>query len=175
MAGKPTSDIMPNHVHGDGPDRQPARVTLFLFATGIENSYPTIQNGRVRRDQMEECGHYRQRQPDFELLEDLNIRFLRYGPALHKTFLGQGRYDWELTDLTFAWLKEHDLIPIVDPCHFGVPDWIGDFQNPDFPALFAEYARAFARRRRRSRSPATRPKATASSPTALTSNPATRS
>src|SRR5262249_19940353 len=31
-------------------------------------------------------------------------------------------------------------------CHFGVPDWIGNFQNPDFPALFAEYAGAFARR-----------------------------
>jgi beta-glucosidase len=27
-----------------------------------------------------------------------------------------------------------------------VPDWIGDFQNPDFPALFAAYAGAFARR-----------------------------
>ena len=137
---------MSDRSHGDGPDRQPTRVTLFLFATGIENSYPTIQNGRVRRDQMEECGHYDQWQRDFELLGDLNIRFLRYGPPLHKTFLGQGRYDWEFTDLTFAWLKERDVIPIVDLCHFGVPDWIGDFQNPDFPALFAEYARAFAHR-----------------------------
>jgi hypothetical protein len=27
-----------------------------------------------------------------------------------------------------------------------VPDWVGDFQNPDFPALFAGYAGAFARR-----------------------------
>ena len=137
---------MSDRSHGDGPDRQPTRVTLFLFATGIENSDPTIQNGRVRRDEMEECGHYDQWQRDFELLGDLNIRFLRYGPPLHKTFLGQGRYDWEFTDLTFAWLKERDVIPIVDLCHFGVPDWIGDFQNPDFPALFAEYARAFAHR-----------------------------
>jgi beta-glucosidase len=137
---------MSDRSHGDGPDRQPTRVTLFLFATGIENSYPTIQNGRVRRDQMEECGHYDQWQRDFELLGDLNIRFLRYGPPLHKTFLGQGRYDWEFTDLTFAWLKKRDIIPIVDLCHFGVPDWLGDFQNPDFPELFAEYARAFAHR-----------------------------
>ena len=137
--------IMRDPSHGDG-DRQPTRVTLFLFATGIENSYPTIQDGRVRRDQMEECGHYRLWQRDFELLEDLNIRFLRYGPPLHKTFLGQGRYDWDFTDLTFAWLRERDIVPIVDLCHFGVPDWIGDFQNPDFPELFAEYARAFAHR-----------------------------
>jgi beta-glucosidase len=30
----------------------------FMFATGIENSYPTIQNGQVRVDEMEKCGHY---------------------------------------------------------------------------------------------------------------------
>jgi beta-glucosidase len=78
---------------GDGPDRRSTRVTLFLFATGIENSYPTIQNGRVRRDQMEECGHDDQWQGDFELLGNLNIRILHYVPPLHKTFLGQGRYD----------------------------------------------------------------------------------
>ena len=137
---------MSDHCYSDDPDRQPTRIPLFLFATGIENSYPTIQNGRVRRDQMEECGHYRHWQRDFDLLEDLDVRFLRYGPPLHKTFLGQGRYDWEFADLTFARLKQRDVVPIVDLCHFGVPDWIGDFQNPDFPALFAQYAGAFARR-----------------------------
>lgn len=39
-----------------------------------------------------------------------------------------------------------DIVPIVDLSHFGVPDWIGNFQNSDFPALFADYARAFAQR-----------------------------
>jgi beta-glucosidase len=34
----------------------------------------------------------------------------------------------------------------VDLCHFGVPDWIGNFQNPDFPRLFRGYARDFASR-----------------------------
>ena len=37
-------------------------------------------------------------------------------------------------------------MPIVDLCHFGVPDWIGNFQNPDLPELFATYAGAFAGR-----------------------------
>jgi beta-glucosidase/6-phospho-beta-glucosidase/beta-galactosidase len=36
--------------------------------------------------------------------------------------------------------------PLADLNHFGVPDWIGNFQNPDFPRLFAEYCEAFARR-----------------------------
>ena len=31
-------------------------------------------------------------------------------------------------------------------CHFGVPDWMGDFQNPELPMLFAEYAGAVAER-----------------------------
>jgi beta-glucosidase len=128
------------------PDRNVTRTPLFLFATGIENSNPTIENGRVRRDQMEECGHYRLWERDFDLVEELGIRFLRYGPPLHKTFLGQGRYDWDFADLTFAQLKAREIVPIVDLCHFGVPDWIGDFQNPDFPELFATYAGAFAGR-----------------------------
>ena len=39
-----------------------------------------------------------------------------------------------------------EIVPLADLCRFGVPDWIGNFQNPDFPALFADYARAFATR-----------------------------
>ena len=38
------------------------------------------------------------------------------------------------------------ITPIVDLCHFGVPDWVGGFDDPDWPGLFAEYARAFAER-----------------------------
>jgi beta-glucosidase/6-phospho-beta-glucosidase/beta-galactosidase len=34
----------------------------------------------------------------------------------------------------------------VDLCHFGVPDWMGNFQNPDFPEQFGTYAAAFADR-----------------------------
>jgi beta-glucosidase len=118
----------------------------FMFATGIENSYPTIQNGRKRVDEMEKCGHYKHWRTDLELLQDLDVRFLRYGPAIHKAWLAPDRYDWDFADLTFGYLKEIDVVPIVDLCHFGVPDFIGDFQNPDFPELFGGYARAFAQR-----------------------------
>jgi beta-glucosidase/6-phospho-beta-glucosidase/beta-galactosidase len=118
----------------------------FMFATGIENSIPTIDNGRVRIDQMAKCGHYQHWRTDFELLKELEIHFLRYGPPLHTTFRGPGRYDWDFVDETFGYLKVHEIVPIVDLCHFGVPDWIGNFQNPDFPQLFAAYASDFARR-----------------------------
>ncbi|PTY05951.1 glycoside hydrolase family 1 [Opitutaceae bacterium EW11] len=119
-----------------------------MFASGIENSIPKIQNGRVRVDEMEKCGHYRHWQKDFDLVQELGIGFLRYGPPLHRTWLGHGKHDWAFADETLADLRRREVIPIVDLCHFGVPDWIGDFQNPDFPALFAGYARALAERYR---------------------------
>jgi beta-glucosidase/6-phospho-beta-glucosidase/beta-galactosidase len=120
--------------------------TTFMFATGIENSIPTINNGRTRIDQMEKCGHYKHWRTDFDLLDELDIQVLRYGPPLHTSFLGPGRYDWSFADMTFGEIQRRNLIPIVDLCHFGVPDWIGNFQNPDFPDLFATYAEDFARR-----------------------------
>ncbi len=120
--------------------------TSFMFATGIENSCPTIDGGRTRVDEMEKCGHYKHWRTDFELLRELDIEVLRYGPPIHTTFLGPERYDWSFADLTFGALKAQNVVPIVDLCHFGVPDWIGNFQNPDFPRLFADYATAFAKR-----------------------------
>jgi beta-glucosidase/6-phospho-beta-glucosidase/beta-galactosidase len=118
----------------------------FMFATGIENSCPTIKDGRHRVDELEKCGFYKHWKTDFQLVEELGIRFLRFGPPINKCWLGPGKYDWSFVDETFADLRRRDIVPIVDLCHFGVPDWIGNFQNPDFPALFEGYARDFARR-----------------------------
>lgn len=121
----------------------------FMFATGIENSYPNIMmpDGTTKRvDEMEKTGHYIHWEKDFELVKEMGIEFLRYGPPYYKTHLAPGKFDWSFTDLTFNRLKELDITPLVDLCHFGVPDWLGDFQNPDFPYYFAEYATAFATR-----------------------------
>jgi beta-glucosidase len=118
----------------------------FIFATGIENSYPTVGRARTRVDEMGKCGHYDNWRTDFHLVEELGTTFLRYGPPIFSTWLGDGRYNWDFADLTFADLRRRDITPIVDLCHFGVPDWIGDFQNSDFPTLFARYAQSFATR-----------------------------
>jgi beta-glucosidase len=120
----------------------------FIFATGIECSYPTIETsqGVIRRDQLEECGHYERWREDFQLTLDLGITFLRYGPPYYKMHLGAGQYDWSWTDEVMPVMREMGIVPIIDLCHFGVPDWIGDFQNPDFCFHFADYARAFAER-----------------------------
>ncbi|WP_201306160.1 family 1 glycosylhydrolase [Roseomonas harenae] len=119
-------------------------VPHFMFATGIEGSIPTVDGRRV--DQMVASGHVRRWAEDFALVSELGCGFLRYGPPLHTTWLGEGRYNWTFADETFAALRHQGTYPIADLCHFGVPDWIGNFQNPDFPRLFAGYAQAFARR-----------------------------
>jgi beta-glucosidase/6-phospho-beta-glucosidase/beta-galactosidase len=121
----------------------------FMFATGIENSYPTIKledGSTFRVDEMEKTDHYRRWKEDFGLVKELGIEYLRYGPPYYKTHTGPGSYDWSFADETFNALKEMEITPIADLCHFGVPGWIGNFQNPDFPPLFAEYALAFADR-----------------------------
>ena len=120
-----------------------------MFATGIENSYPMItlpDGSRKRVDEMEKCGHYKYWKEDFNLVKETGIEFLRYGAPLHTTHVGPGKYDWAFCDETFNYLKELGITPLVDLCHFGVPDFIGDFQNTDWPFYFAEYAREFAKR-----------------------------
>ncbi len=132
-----------------GPIAAGTNGARFMFATGIECSCPMItgRDGRDQRvDQLESSFHYRHWREDLALVSELGLRFLRYGPPYHLVQQGPNRFDWEFTDQVFAELARLRIEPIVDLCHFGVPDWIGNFQNPDFPELFAEYAQAFARR-----------------------------
>jgi beta-glucosidase/6-phospho-beta-glucosidase/beta-galactosidase len=124
-------------------------MTNFMFATGIENSYPTIllPDGATKRvDEMEKCGHYERWKDDFRLVKEMGIKFLRYGAPYYKSHVAPGKYDFAFADETFNFLKESGIEPIADLCHFGVPDWLENFQNPDFPAHFAEYTKAFAAR-----------------------------
>jgi beta-glucosidase/6-phospho-beta-glucosidase/beta-galactosidase len=118
----------------------------FMFATGIECSYPTLEAGRWRMDQMAACGHYRHWRTDLQLVRDLGLRYLRYGPPLHLIHQGPGQYDWAFLDEVTAEMQRLDLVPIMDLCHFGLPDWLQNFQNPEVPQALADYAKSFARR-----------------------------
>ena len=137
------------HKQESKPSFRALQPRQFMFATGIENSYPTIAlaNGKTKRvDEMEKCGHYKHWREDFALVKELDIEFLRYGPPYYSTHLAPGKYDWSFADETLNALHEMGIRPIADLCHFGVPDWLENFQNPDFPKFFAEYAQAFAAR-----------------------------
>jgi beta-glucosidase/6-phospho-beta-glucosidase/beta-galactosidase len=147
---------------GYAPDKQPSRPAArhhrsskatrrtpsaaFMFATGIECSYPTIEQGRWRRDEMDSTRHYQMWQRDFELARKIGITHIRYGPPLHLIFTGPGRYDWDYCDPQLEELHEFGPEPIVDLCLFGLPTWLGTFQNPDIASALEEYAAAFAER-----------------------------
>jgi beta-glucosidase/6-phospho-beta-glucosidase/beta-galactosidase len=118
----------------------------FMFATGIECSYPTIGHGRVRRDLLDECGHYVHWKQDLRLVHDLGLKVLRYGLPYHRMHRGIGRYDWSFADAVMQEMRRLGITPILDLLHFGVPDWLGNFQNPELPLRFAQFAGAVARR-----------------------------
>ena len=91
------------HAHDTTPNVTPyaaskGALEAFMFATGIENSYPTIQlpdGSRKRIDSMEKSGQYRRWREDFDLVKGLALDFLRYGPPYYRVHRGPGQYDWD--------------------------------------------------------------------------------
>ncbi len=145
-AGQYSGDEYGGSSGSDGSGLPLSHLGNFMFATGIECSNPTIDNGRTRRDLLEECGHYAHWREDLRLVKSLGLRVLRYGLPYHRVHVSEKRYDWSFADEVMAEIKRLGITPILDLLHFGVPDWIGDFQNPELPLHFARYAAAVAKR-----------------------------
>jgi len=118
----------------------------FMFVTGIECSYPTIDQGKTRRDLLDECKHYERWKDDFGLVKELGLNVLRYGLPYYSIQKGPDEFDWTFADEVMNELKRLEIIPILDLLHFGVPAWIGNFQNPELPVHFEKYAAAVAQR-----------------------------
>ena len=130
----------------DGHGLPTGSASNFMFATGIECSYPTVDHGRVRRDQLAECRHYACWREDLELVRELGLTVLRYGLPYYRVHRAPGVFDWEFADLVMGEMRRLGITPILDLLHFGVPDWVGSFQNPELPMHFADYADAVAAR-----------------------------
>jgi beta-glucosidase/6-phospho-beta-glucosidase/beta-galactosidase len=118
----------------------------FMFATGIECSYPTIDHGKTRRDMLAECDHYNRYKEDLGLVKEIGLKVLRYGLPYYNIQTGPGKYDWEFADLAMEEIKRLGITPILDLMHFGVPDWLENFQNPDLVVHFADYCEQVAKR-----------------------------
>ncbi len=97
----------------DGSGLPDSDVGDFLFATGIECSYPTIKgrgrSGRVRRDLLKECGHYTHWKQDFQLVKELVSKC----SAVSTTGASRMR-SCEMQRLV--------IVSILDLLHFGVPE-----------------------------------------------------
>jgi beta-glucosidase/6-phospho-beta-glucosidase/beta-galactosidase len=144
-ADKKPSPPVPRRTHRKGP-KPDVRSSAFMFTTGIECSYPTIEQGYWRRDQMDSTRHYAMWDRDFELAREIGITHIRYGPPLHLIFESRGRYNWDYCDPQLEELRDAGPEPILDLCHFGVPSWLGNLQNDEIADALAEYAGAFADR-----------------------------
>ena len=130
----------------DGSGLPDGRDGAFRFATGIECSNPTIDGGRIRRDLLAETFHYDRYAEDLGLVAELGIKTLRYGLPIHRVLPSRGVYDWSFADAAMAEIQRLGIEPILDLLHFGVPDWWGDFQNPELPVLFCDYCDKVAER-----------------------------
>ena len=118
----------------------------FMFATGIECSYPTINHGQTRRDLLRECDHYNRYKEDLGLVKEMGLKVLRYGLPYYNIQLSPDKYDWEFADLAMAEIQRLEITPILDLMHFGVPDFVGNYQNPELPVHFAAYCEEVAKR-----------------------------
>src|SRR5690348_4987621 len=111
---------MKRKVGGNGARLVHHRPHNFMFATGIENSYPVVtgkDGGDLRVDEMAKCRHYELWREDFRLVKETGIEYLRYGPPYYRDHVAPGRYDWDFADRTFAELRRLAIYPIADLCH----------------------------------------------------------
>ena len=122
----------------------PVDALKFMFAVGIECSCPVVA-GNHRVDQLKSTGHYEFWKRDLELVRELGLRYLRYGPPIYRIFLGPKHYDWTWLDPVMAQMRQLGIVPIIDLIHFGLPDWLIDFQNKEWPDHFAGYAKQLLR------------------------------
>ncbi len=117
----------------------------FLWMTAIEGS--TIPQLNV--DQMDWTQHYNFWKEDLRRVRvELGVKHLRVSPPWYKLNPGPNIYDWEWWDeYTDYAVNTLGFELMVDLAHFGTPLWmLKQWAEPDFPARFADYARAFAAR-----------------------------
>ncbi len=120
----------------------------FAVASGEEASDPLVlHEGRVVRvDQLGASGHLDRLDDDLADVAGLGVTVWRYGMPWARTEVEPGIYDWSLWDAALAACERHGLTPVVDLCHFGLPDHYPGFCDPAWVDGFRRYADAFLAR-----------------------------
>jgi beta-glucosidase/6-phospho-beta-glucosidase/beta-galactosidase len=113
----------------------------FFFA-GFECSTFLWKDGK-RKNYIEETGHDRHLQSDYEKLVQLGIGVVREAIPWPFVDQGKGKYDWSNLDVTIDELNRYKLVPIWDLFHYGLPDNC-DPLNEDCHKRFIDYCRAVA-------------------------------
>jgi dTDP-4-dehydrorhamnose reductase len=102
--------------------------------------------GAVFHDQTIRSGH-QQRFEDLERFAALGLKALRY-PVLWERVAPEApdQFDWDWTDQRLPRIRELGMRPIAGLLHHGGGPRYTSLVDPEFPRLFANYARAAAER-----------------------------
>jgi hypothetical protein len=117
----------------------------FVVASGEEASDPIVfHDGQlVRVDELRASNHLAHQDDDLHAVAELGVRWWRYGMPWRLTEPEPGRYDWSLWDRALDACDRHGLVPIVDLCHFGLPDHYPGFCDATWVEGFMRYVDAF--------------------------------
>src|SRR5574338_308883 len=113
----------------------------FAWALGEESSDPVVlRAGQPHRiDELGQSGHLDRQDADLADVAGLGVRVFRYGMPWPRVETAPGVYDWTLWDRALAACERHGLEPVVDLCHFGLPDHLGGFCDPGWVDAFRRY------------------------------------
>jgi hypothetical protein len=120
----------------------------FAVAVGEEGSDPLVlhDGAIVRVDEYAASGHYDRMEDDLAAVAALGVRVWRYGMPWRLTEPEPGVYDWTLWDRALAACERRGLEPVIDLCHFGLPDHHGGFCDLGWIDGFIRYVEAFLAR-----------------------------
>jgi len=120
----------------------------FAVACGEEASDPTVlfDGNEVRVDELEASGHLGRQDEDLAAVAGLGVRWWRYGMPWRLAEPEPGTYDWSLWDRALDACERHGLEPVVDLCHFGLPDHYPGFCDSAWVDGFGRYVEAFLAR-----------------------------
>ena len=89
-----------------------------------------------------ETQHDRHAQEDYNILRSLGIAVAREAVPWPLVDF-QGNYDFSIIDPMLAAMRQAQITPIWDLCHYGYPDDLDPFSE-EFVDRFAHYCRAVA-------------------------------
>lgn len=117
----------------------------FAWSVGEEGSDPlVVHEGRtVRVDELAASGHLDRLEADLADVADLGVGVWRYGMPWRLTEPEPGKYDWTCWDRALRACEAAGLEPVVDLCHFGLPDHYPGFCEPSWVDGFVAYVEAF--------------------------------
>ena len=120
----------------------------FAVALGEEGSDPLVlhEGELVRVDEYAASGHYDRMDADLADVAALGVRVWRYGMPWRLAEPLPGVYDWTLWDRALAACGRHGLEPVIDLCHFGLPDHYAGFCGAGWVDGFTRYVEAFLAR-----------------------------